>query len=91
MNLYDFASALEKKLPLRDMVEEIDIGGPCLLRASAKNFHSILVVPDPKYYDEARTQIETGAVDLDFRKRMAALTFSITSRYDEMISKYLGA
>ena len=91
VNLYDFASALEKKLPLRDMVEEIDIGGPCLLRASAKNFHSILVVPDPKYYDEARTQIETGAVDLDFRKRMAALTFSITSRYDEMISKYLGA
>ena len=89
VNLYDFASALEKKLPLRDMVEEIDIGGPCLLRASAKNFHSILVVPDPKYYDEARTQIETGGVDLAFRKRMAALTFADTSRYDDMISQYL--
>ena len=91
VNLYDFASALEKKLPLRDMVEEIDIGGPCLLRASAKNFHSILVVSDPRYYDEARARIETGGVDLAFRKRMAALTFAATSRYDAMISSYLSA
>ena len=91
VNLYDFASALEKKLPLRDMVEEIDIGGPCLLRASAKNFRSILVVSDPRYYDEARARIETGGVDLAFRKRMAALTFAATSRYDAMISSYLSA
>ena len=91
VNLYDFASALEKNLPLRDMVEEIDIGGPCLLRASAKNFPSILVVSDPRYYDEARARIETGGVDLACRKRMAALTFAATSRYDAMISSYLSA
>ena len=89
VNLYDFASALAKKLPVRNMVEEIDIGGPCLLRASAKNFHSILVLPDPQYYEEAMAQIEKGSVDVAFRKRMAALTYRITSRYDDMIAGWL--
>lgn len=89
VNLYDFASALEKKLPVRDMVEEIDIGGPCLLRASAKNFHSILVLPDPQYYGEAMAQLEQGGVDITFRKRMAALTFQHSSRYDAMITGWL--
>ena len=90
VNLYDFASALQKKLPLRDMVEEIDIGGPCLMRASAKNFHSLLILPDPKYYAEAQKQIaDPRGVSLAFRKQMAAQTFEITSAYDTMISIYL--
>lgn len=89
VNLYDFASALEKKLPVRGMVEEIDIGGPCLLRASAKNFHSILVLPDPQYYKEAMDQLKQGSVGLAFRKRMAARTYRITSRYDDMIATWL--
>ncbi len=90
VNLYDFASALQKKLPLRDMVEEIDIGGPCLMRASAKNFHSLLILPDPKYYAEAQNQIaDPRGVSLAFRKQMAAQTFEITSAYDTMISIYL--
>lgn len=89
VNLYDFASALEKKLPVRDMVEEIDIGGPCLLRASAKNYHSVLVLPDPSCYSEAMRLLEKGGVDLNFRQRMAARTFRITSRYDDMIATWL--
>lgn len=91
VNLYDFSAALQKKLPLRDMVEEIDIGGPCLLRASAKNFHSILVVPDPQYYSEVEAQMQgnAGCVDLALRMRMSALTFAHTSRYDAMIAAYL--
>ena len=91
VNLYDFESALAKELKPREAIEEIDIGGPCMLRAASKNFHSILVVSDPRYYDEARARIETGGVDLAFRKRMAALTFAATSRYDAMISSYLSA
>jgi phosphoribosylaminoimidazolecarboxamide formyltransferase/IMP cyclohydrolase len=89
VNLYDFAAALAQNLPTRDMVEEIDIGGPCLLRASAKNFHSILVLSDPQYYAEAMEQISHGAVDLAFRKRMAAQTFAATARYDSMIAGWL--
>ncbi len=90
VNLYDFANALQKKLPVRNMVEEIDIGGPCLMRATAKNFHSMLILPDPKYYAEAITQIKSNAgVSLEFRKNMAAKTFDLTSQYDAMISIYL--
>lgn len=90
VNLYDFATALQKKLPLRDMVEEIDIGGPCLMRATAKNFHSMLILPDPKYYIEAMEEIKNEkGVSLAFRKIMSSKTFNITSQYDAMISIYL--
>ena len=74
---------------LRNMVEEVDIGGPCLLRATAKNYHSVLVLPDPAYYGEAMKQLEQGGVDLAFRQRMAARTFRLTSRYDDMIATWL--
>lgn len=92
VNLYDFNAALQKKLPMRDMIEEIDIGGPCLLRASAKNFHSILVLPTPNAYEEAKNLLEANAMamPLEFRRKMAALTFSLTSAYDAMIAQYLG-
>lgn len=89
VNLYDFSSALEKKLPVRDMVEEIDIGGPCLIRASAKNFHSILVLSDPALYDAARQEIASGSVSLAFRMRAAQTAFAHTSRYDAMIAEWL--
>ena len=56
VNLYDFASALEKKLPVRNMVEEIDIGGPCLLRARAEDYRSGLVLLGPCYYRGALKQ-----------------------------------
>lgn len=90
VNLYDFATALQKKLPVRNMVEEIDIGGPCLMRATAKNFHSMLILPDPSFYAQAKEEILSGeGVSLSFRKKMSARTFSITSQYDAMISLYL--
>ncbi len=93
VNLYDFKTALEKKLPVRDMVEEIDIGGPCLLRASSKNYHSILVLSNPDDYAKAQEQMEKNEmqVDLQFRKKMAADTFGRTSEYDAMIHSYLSA
>ena len=79
VNLYDFKSALEKHLDPAAMVEEIDIGGPCLLRASSKNFNSILVLSSPDYYAEAMAEIEKGGVSMEFRRRMAAATFRTTS------------
>ncbi len=91
VNLYDFKSALEKKLPVRQMVEEIDIGGPCMLRATAKNFHSILVISNFNDYAEATKQMKENnmQIDLDFRKKMSAATFKRTSEYDAMIHSYL--
>ena len=89
VNLYDFKSALEKHLDPLAMVEEIDIGGPCLLRASSKNFNSILVLSDPSYYAEAMEEIEKGGVSIAFRRRMAAATFPTTSNYDDMIATWM--
>ena len=60
VNLYDFESALAKGLKPREAIEEIDIGGPCMLRAASKNFHSILVLSDPDTYAEATAELKAN-------------------------------
>ncbi len=90
VNLYDFAGAVADEAGLKDAVEKIDIGGPTLLRAAAKNFHSVCVLPHPDHYFPFMKQIEeTGYVDLDFRFKTAIHTFDLTSGYDRMIAAYL--
>ncbi|MDL2307699.1 IMP cyclohydrolase [Desulfovibrio sp. OttesenSCG-928-C06] len=91
VNLYDFSGALAKGLDVRSTIEEIDIGGPCLLRASAKNYHSVLVLPGVDFYAEAMEEMKSGnmAVSLDFRRKTAAAAFAATSAYDAMISKWM--
>ena len=93
MNLYDFAEAARKGLDLRAAIEEIVIGGPCMLRASAKNFHSMLVVPGTEFYPRIMDELaaNNGAASLGLRQDMAAQTFARTSRYDGMIAEYLGS
>lgn len=91
VNLYNFADAAAKELDLKSAIEQIDIGGPCMLRASAKNFHSVLVVPGTAHY--ARITKELAANDMQaplaLRKDMAAATFRQTNQYDGMIADYL--
>lgn len=91
VNLYNFADAAAKGVDLKAAVEEIDIGGPCMLRAAAKNFHSVLVVPDPSYYPRIQADMEANAsgVSLALRRELAAETFARVSAYDQMIAKYL--
>jgi phosphoribosylaminoimidazolecarboxamide formyltransferase/IMP cyclohydrolase len=91
VNLYDFAAAASKKLDFRAAVEEIDIGGPCMLRAAAKNFHSVLVVPSPEYYGKIQAALEANGMKapLELRRELAAATFAATSDYDAMIAQYL--
>lgn len=91
VNLYDFATAAEHNFSLKEAVEEIDIGGPCLLRAAAKNFHSMLVLPSPEWYGAAREEMENRdmKVCLEFRQLMASRAFDATARYDALISSYL--
>jgi phosphoribosylaminoimidazolecarboxamide formyltransferase / IMP cyclohydrolase len=93
VNLYDFANAAKQGLDLKQAVEQIDIGGPTLLRASAKNFHSVLVVPETAMYDKVREEMERGkgSVGLGLRQETAVRTFEITSRYDSLIAGYLGS
>jgi phosphoribosylaminoimidazolecarboxamide formyltransferase/IMP cyclohydrolase len=77
---------------LRDAVEEIDIGGPCMLRAAAKNFNSVLAVDSPSLYPEVmRVLADNGMrAPLDLRLRCAAAVFAGTAAYDRMIAEYLG-
>lgn len=91
VNLYDFAGAVERKLSLDQAVEEIDIGGPCMLRAAAKNYHSVLVLPSPQWYAPVMDELKQNnmAVGLDFRQKMASRAFEATSRYDSLITSYL--
>lgn len=91
VNLYNFAQAKARGLDLRAAVEEIDIGGPTMLRASAKNFHSILVVPGVQHYPRVMKELAAGGMQapLALRKDLAVETFAATSAYDAMITDYL--
>lgn len=91
VNLYDFSGAVERKLSIAEAVEEIDIGGPCMLRAAAKNFHSVLTLPAPKWYEPAMEEMKSHDmhVPLEFRQLMASRAFAAVSRYDSLISSYL--
>lgn len=93
VNLYNFEDAAARGLDLRGAVEEIDIGGPCMLRAAAKNFHSILVLPDPSQYDTVKKELLENdmRVGLALRRDMAVKTFHRTSQYDGMITEYLAS
>ena len=93
VNLYNFARAAQEGLKLKQAVEQIDIGGPCMLRAAAKNYHSMLVIPGPEHYrpvKEALLQNEMRA-PLAMRRHLATITFDETSDYDRTISDYLAS
>ncbi len=93
VNLYNFAEAAAKNVDLKTAVEQIDIGGPTLLRAAAKNFHSVLVVSDTADYGRVQQVLEENAMaaPLELRWELAAKTFSATAAYDVMITDYLAS
>jgi phosphoribosylaminoimidazolecarboxamide formyltransferase/IMP cyclohydrolase len=91
VNLYRFRTAAENPtLGEKDVIEEIDIGGPALIRAAAKNFHSVGVVVDPGDYDGVVREMSEngGALTLDTRRKLAAKAFFHTSSYDAAVSRY---
>ena len=91
VKLYNFAGAVSRHLSLEQAVEEIDIGGPCMLRAAAKNYHSVLVVPGVEWYEPAMEDLKEHNMcsSLEFRQLMASRTFDATSRYDALITSYI--
>jgi phosphoribosylaminoimidazolecarboxamide formyltransferase/IMP cyclohydrolase len=91
VNLYPFAKAAAKpELPFDDLVEEIDIGGPSLVRAAAKNFRDVLVVVDPSDYDKVLAALgSAGGPTLAFRFELAQRAFAHTAAYDRMIADTL--
>lgn len=96
-NLYPFSDAAtqEPKLADSDLLEMIDIGGPTMVRASAKNHRNVLIVCDPSNYDEVISTIKQSSdiakIDLAFRQKLALEAFEHTAAYDAAISDELHA
>ncbi len=91
VNLYPFKKTIRKpNVTLEDAIENIDIGGPAMIRAAAKNFKFVTVVTNPERYDEIAKLIkDTGEVPLEVRKNLATEAFAHTADYDAAITKYL--
>jgi len=92
VNLYPFEQTVAKPdVTLHDAIENIDIGGPSMLRSAAKNHDAVTVVVDPLDYAEVAKQIaELGNTTLDLRRKLAAKVYAWTSAYDGMIATHLG-
>jgi len=90
VNLYPFVQTVAKEgVTLDEALENIDIGGPTLIRAAAKNFPSVIVVVDPADYQPILEKLKGGGVDLAERKRLAQKAFQHVAIYDTAISQYL--
>ena len=91
VNLYAFEKTVaQPDCSLADAIENIDIGGPTLLRASAKNFQDVTVIVDPADYEQVLSEIRaTGNTTLKTRFRLAVKVFQLTSTYDTTIAKWL--
>ena len=90
VNLYPFVQTVTKpKVTLDDALENIDIGGPTLLRASAKNFPHVLVLVDPDDYAPVLAALKKGKVSQDERRRLAQKAFQHVALYDTAIAQYL--
>ncbi len=91
VNLYAFEKTVaQSDCTLADAIENIDIGGPTLLRASAKNFQDVTVIVDPADYEQVLSEIRaTGNTTLKTRFRLAVKVFQLTSSYDTTIASWL--
>ncbi len=92
VNLYPFEETIAKPgVTLSEAVEQIDIGGPAMLRASSKNFAHLTVLCDPAQYDEYLQELRqnNGQASLEFRQKAALKGFSHTASYDQAIASYL--
>jgi phosphoribosylaminoimidazolecarboxamide formyltransferase/IMP cyclohydrolase len=91
VNLYPFkATILKENVQRQEAIENIDIGGPTMLRSAAKNYQDVAVVVDPKDYEKVLTELkDNGSVSLDTKFYLMQKVFMHTSSYDTMIADYL--
>jgi phosphoribosylaminoimidazolecarboxamide formyltransferase / IMP cyclohydrolase len=92
VNLYPFAQTVARPdCTYADAIENIDIGGPAMVRAASKNHESVTVIVDPSDYGEVLGDLEAndGSTSIDTRSSLAAKAFAHTARYDTMVSNYL--
>ncbi len=90
-NLYPFGEMLQQSKDNATMIENIDIGGPSMIRAAAKNYKDVTIVVDPQDYKDVIQRLQDGTLDEAYRRQLAAKAFSLTAYYDGIISSYFNA
>ncbi|OUE23345.1 bifunctional phosphoribosylaminoimidazolecarboxamide formyltransferase/IMP cyclohydrolase [Clavibacter michiganensis] len=88
VNLYPFVETVASGAPASDVIEQIDIGGPAMVRASAKNHANVAIVVSPSSYDEVIAAVGSGGTTLEQRRRLAAAAFTHTADYDRAVADY---
>jgi len=91
VNLYPFSETVESGAGEDECVEQIDIGGPSMIRAAAKNHPSVAVVVDPLGYDGVLAAVNAGGFTLQERKRLASLAFRHTAEYDVAVASWMSS
>lgn len=90
INLYPFEKTVKSGADLDEIVENIDIGGPAMVRASAKNYRFVAIITDPADYEKVLTELkQTGEVSLETKKYLSVKAFRHTAFYDGMVSNVL--
>ena len=90
INLYPFEETVAGDPSEKEAIEQIDVGGPAMLRAAAKNFKSVTVVPSPEFYNDVIAELDAeGQVSEETRRRLALAAFQRTAEYDAAISGWL--
>ncbi|MDR1774459.1 MAG: bifunctional phosphoribosylaminoimidazolecarboxamide formyltransferase/IMP cyclohydrolase [Clostridioides sp.] len=88
VNLYDFEGTLKSGKSHDEIIENIDIGGPSMIRSAAKNYKDVAIVVDPEDYEFIIDRLKEGTLDEAARRKLAYKAFSVTGRYDSLISNY---
>ena len=92
VNLYPFAQTIANpNVSMSDAIENIDIGGPTMVRAAAKNHQSVAIITNPNDYDTVINQLKNKSLDEAFRYQLAVKAFEHTAHYDGMIANFLGS
>ncbi len=90
VNLYPFRATITRAhVSFEDAIENIDVGGPSMLRSAAKNHEHVLVVVDPMEYDQVLARLAAGTTDAEYRRALAAKVFAHPSDYVAAIAGYL--
>jgi phosphoribosylaminoimidazolecarboxamide formyltransferase/IMP cyclohydrolase len=91
VNLYPFTQTVASGAGVDDCVEQIDIGGPAMVRASAKNYANVAIVTSPRHYDAVLAAVDSGGFTLEQRARLATEAFAHTATYDTAVATWLGS
>ena len=89
VNLYPFKATIKRTDDFDEIIENIDIGGPAMVRSAAKNHASVLILTDAKDYGLTLEKLQNNSVDLEFRRYLMIKAYEHTANYDSMIANYM--